>query len=78
MGIELCWLPASQIPLGSLPALSCLRCPYGDDHYLTKVVPVDGSSGLQHPNHYKRFTFKMFAFVDDAMSVQKDTVKLRC
>lgn len=55
----------------------CLRCPYADDHYLTKVVQVDGSSGLKHPTHYKRFTFKMFAFVDDdTMNVQKDTVKL--
>lgn len=41
------------------------------------MVQVDGSSGLKHPTHYKRFTFKMFAFVDDdTMTVQEDTVKL--
>lgn len=82
MGSPHKWVPSFEdcllllIPLRSFPAL-CLRCPYGDDHYLTKVVQVDGSSGLEHPNHYKRFTFKMFAFVDDTMTVQKDTVKLR-
>lgn len=58
--------------------LFCSRCPYNDDHYQTKVVPVDASSGLQYPNHYKRFTFKMFAFVDkNSMNVQRDTVQVK-
>lgn len=39
------------------------RCPYHDDNYLTRVVPVDGSSGLQYPTHHKRFVVKMFTFV---------------
>lgn len=56
----------------------CSRCPYNDDRYLTKVVPVDASSGLEHPTHYKRFTFKMFAFVENnSMNVQRDTVQIK-
>lgn len=43
--------------------LGC-RCPYHDDKFLTTVVPVDGSSGLQYPTHHKRFVIKMFTFVD--------------
>ncbi len=42
------------------------RCPYQDDRYLTTLVPVTGSSGLQFPSHYKRFVVKMFTFVDSA------------
>ncbi len=42
------------------------RCPYQDDRYLTTLVPVTGSSGLQFPTHYKRFVVKMFTFVDPA------------
>lgn len=56
-------------PIGS-------RCPYHDDRYLTTVLPVDGSSGLPYPTHYKRFVFNMFAFVDqNTFTVQEDTVK---
>ncbi|KAL7887855.1 hypothetical protein AOLI_G00028290 [Acnodon oligacanthus] len=40
------------------------RCPYQYDRYLTTPIPVDGSSGLQFPSHYKRFVLKMFTFVD--------------
>lgn len=43
--------------------LGC-RCPYHDDKFLTTVVRVDGSSGLQYPTHHKRFVIKMFTFVD--------------
>lgn len=43
--------------------LGC-RCPYHDDKYLTTVVHVDSSSGLQYPTHHKRFVIKMFTFVD--------------
>lgn len=43
--------------------LSC-SCPYQDDRYLTTLIPVDGSSGLQFPTHHKRFVFKMFTFVE--------------
>lgn len=39
---------------------------------------MDASSGLQHLTHYKRFTFKMFAFVDkNSMNVQRDTVHFK-
>lgn len=42
---------------------------------MTTVVPVDGSSGLHYPTHYKRFIIKMFTFVDqNTFAVQKDTV----
>ncbi|TWW73938.1 zona pellucida sperm-binding protein 4-like [Takifugu flavidus] len=80
LNLEHCWATSTPSP-HSFPQWDLLinGCPYGDDHYLTKVVQVDGSSGLQHPNHYKRFTFKMFAFVDnDTMNVQKDTVFIHC
>ncbi|KAJ8397759.1 hypothetical protein AAFF_G00434480 [Aldrovandia affinis] len=51
-------IPTSPLTLG----LS--RCPYHDDRYLTTLVPVDHSSGLPDPTHYKRFIFQMFTFVD--------------
>ncbi len=41
-------------------------CPYQDDRYLTTLIPVDGSSGLLFPTHYKRFVLKMFTFVEPA------------
>lgn len=40
------------------------RCPYRDDRYLSSLVPVGPSSGLDFPSHYRRFIFKMFTFVD--------------
>ncbi len=49
-----------------LTATFPFRCPYQDDRYLTTLVPVTGSSGLQFPTHYKRFVVKMFTFVDPA------------
>ncbi|CAB1317154.1 unnamed protein product [Coregonus sp. 'balchen'] len=48
------------------------RCSYQNDNYLTTMVPVEGSSGLLYPNHYKRFTLEMFTFVDHTLSPQKD------
>ncbi|CAF92944.1 unnamed protein product, partial [Tetraodon nigroviridis] len=65
LNLEHCWATSTPSP-HSFPQWDLLvnGCPYSDDHYLTKVVPVDASSGVQYPNHYKRFTFKMFAFVD--------------
>ena len=50
--------------MGSYP-----RCPYHDDRYQTALVPVDGSSGLPFPTHYKRFIVQMFTFVDSASLV---------
>lgn len=43
---------------------SSSRCPYRDDRYMSSLVPVDASSGLQFPSHYRRFILKMFTFVD--------------
>ncbi|XP_051510309.1 zona pellucida sperm-binding protein 4-like [Myxocyprinus asiaticus] len=62
-----CWATSTPDPL-SLPRWDLLvnGCPYQDDRYLTTLVPVDGSSGLQFPTHYKRFIVKMFTFVDPA------------
>ncbi|NCE94142.1 hypothetical protein DK871_29485 [Pseudomonas sp. L13] len=60
-----CWATSAPNPL-SLPQWDLLvdGCPYQDDRYLTTLVPVTGSSGLQFPTHYKRFIVKMFTFVD--------------
>ncbi|XP_051954504.1 zona pellucida sperm-binding protein 4-like [Xyrauchen texanus] len=62
-----CWATSSPDSL-SLPQWDLLvnGCPYQDDRYLTTPVPVDGSTGLQFPTHYKRFIVKMFTFVDPA------------
>lgn len=40
------------------------RCPSKNDYYLTSLIPVVSSSGLDFPSHYRRFLFKMFTFVD--------------
>ncbi len=66
------WVRGEKKPLHSswsgvfLTATFPFRCPYQDDRYLTTLVPVTGSSGLQFPTHYKRFVVKMFTFVDPA------------
>ncbi|KAF4099989.1 zona pellucida sperm-binding protein 4-like [Onychostoma macrolepis] len=54
-------------------------CPYQDDRYLTTLVPVTGSSGLQFPTHYKRFVVKMFTFVDPAsFTPLQETIFIHC
>ncbi|XP_036425392.1 zona pellucida glycoprotein 2, like 2 [Colossoma macropomum] len=60
-----CWATSSPDP-SSLPQWDLLLngCPDTDDRYLTTVLPVNQSSGLQYPTHYKRFVVKMFTFVD--------------
>uniref|UniRef100_A0A8C2ZMC2 Zona pellucida sperm-binding protein 4 n=1 Tax=Cyclopterus lumpus TaxID=8103 RepID=A0A8C2ZMC2_CYCLU len=80
LNMEHCWATASPNPQ-SLPQWDLLvdGCPYHDDRYLTTVVPVDTSSGIQYPSHYKRFIVKMFTFVDQTnFSPQKDTVFFHC
>lgn len=53
------------------------RCPYEDDRYLTTLVPVGPSYGLQYPTHYRRFVVKMFTFVDkDLLMPKKEQVCL--
>ncbi|XP_060753964.1 zona pellucida sperm-binding protein 4-like [Neoarius graeffei] len=60
-----CWATASPNPY-SLPQWDLLvkGCPYKDDRYLTKLIPVTGASGLAYPTHYRRFVLKMFTFVE--------------
>ncbi|XP_026086018.1 zona pellucida sperm-binding protein 4-like [Carassius auratus] len=75
-----CWTTSTPSPL-SLPQWDLLidGCPYQDDRYLTTMVPVTGSSGLQFPNHYKRFVVKMFTFVDPAsLAALQETVFIHC
>ncbi|CAM4686216.1 unnamed protein product [Leuciscus chuanchicus] len=75
-----CWATSTPSPL-SLPQWDLLvdGCPYQDDRYLTTLVPVAGSSGLQFPTHYKRFVVKMFTFVDPASLVPlQETIFIHC
>ncbi|KAJ8378478.1 hypothetical protein AAFF_G00239420 [Aldrovandia affinis] len=78
--LEHCWATSTFSPL-SRPQWSLLvdGCPYHDDWYLTTLVPVDGSSGLMNPTHYKRFIVKMFTFVDPvSLLPPKETVFIHC
>ncbi|XP_028329063.1 zona pellucida sperm-binding protein 4-like [Gouania willdenowi] len=80
LNLENCWSTSSPDPQ-SLPQWDLLidGCPYHDDRYLTTLVPVDSSSGLQFPNHHKRFIMRMFSFVDASdYTPQKDTVFIHC
>uniref|UniRef100_A0AAR2KRD5 Zona pellucida sperm-binding protein 4 n=1 Tax=Pygocentrus nattereri TaxID=42514 RepID=A0AAR2KRD5_PYGNA len=75
-----CWATSSPDPF-SIPQWELLvdGCPYQHDSYLTTPIPVDGSSGLQFPSHYKRFVLKMFAFVDHAsMAPLQEKVFIHC
>uniref|UniRef100_A0A3Q2CVQ4 Zona pellucida sperm-binding protein 4 n=2 Tax=Cyprinodon variegatus TaxID=28743 RepID=A0A3Q2CVQ4_CYPVA len=64
-----CWATTSNNPQ-SFPQWDLLidGCPYVDDRYRTRLLPVDSSSGLMFPTHYRRFVFKMFTFVGMAQS----------
>ncbi|XDV13911.1 hypothetical protein PO909_002214 [Leuciscus waleckii] len=75
-----CWATQTPNPL-SLPQWDLMvdGCPYQDDRYLTTLVPVTGSSGLQFPTHYKRFVVKMFTFVDPAsLAPLQETIFIHC
>ncbi|XP_039523300.1 zona pellucida sperm-binding protein 4-like [Pimephales promelas] len=75
-----CWTTSTPSPL-SLPQWDLLvdGCPYQDDRYLTTLVPVTGSSGLQFPTHYKRFIVKMFTFVDpSSLAPLQETIFIHC
>ncbi|KAG1962199.1 zona pellucida sperm-binding protein 4-like isoform X1 [Pimephales promelas] len=75
-----CWATQAPNPL-SLPQWDLLvnGCPYQDDRYMTTLVPVPGSSGLQFPTHYKRFVVKMFTFVDPAsLAPLQETIFIHC
>ncbi|XP_056598477.1 zona pellucida sperm-binding protein 4-like [Triplophysa dalaica] len=75
-----CWATSTPSPL-SLPQWDLLvdGCPYQDDRYLTTLVPVFGSSGLQFPTHYSRFVVKMFTFVDpSSLAPLQETIYIHC
>ncbi|XP_056121131.1 zona pellucida sperm-binding protein 4-like [Rhinichthys klamathensis goyatoka] len=75
-----CWATSTPSPL-ILPQWDLLvdGCPYQDDRYLTTLVPVTGSSGLQFPTHYKRFVAKTFTFVDsESLAPLQETIFIHC
>uniref|UniRef100_A0A665XCF9 Zona pellucida sperm-binding protein 4 n=1 Tax=Echeneis naucrates TaxID=173247 RepID=A0A665XCF9_ECHNA len=59
-----CWATTSNQP-HTLPQWDLLidGCPYRDDRYTSALIPIGPNSGLDLPNHFKRFLFKMFTFV---------------
>ncbi|XP_024129004.1 zona pellucida sperm-binding protein 4 [Oryzias melastigma] len=79
LNLEHCWATATPNPQ-SLPQWDLLvnGCPYQDDRYSTVLVPVDGSSGLEYPTHYKRFISKMFTFVVPETYAPQETVYIHC
>ncbi|XP_033997338.1 zona pellucida sperm-binding protein 4-like [Trematomus bernacchii] len=75
-----CWTTTSPYP-HSLPQWNILidGCPYRDDRYLSELVPVGPSSGLQSPSHFRRFIFKMFTFVNpNSMKPLSEQVFIHC
>ncbi|KAG7523212.1 hypothetical protein JOB18_041911 [Solea senegalensis] len=75
-----CWTTTSLNP-HSLPQWDILidGCPYRDDRYLSSLVPVGVSSGLNFPSHYRRFIFKMFTFVDTStLTPMREQVYIHC
>nr|ALT10047.1 choriogenin H [Dissostichus mawsoni] len=75
-----CWTTTSPNP-HSLPQWDILidGCPYRDDRYLSELVPVGPSSGLQSPSHFRRFIFKMFTFVNpNSMEPLSEQVFIHC
>ncbi|XP_033904228.3 zona pellucida sperm-binding protein 4-like [Acipenser ruthenus] len=76
-----CWGTSTTSPL-SEPRWSLLvdGCPYKEDYnYLTSLIPVNASSGLVNPTHYKRFQLKMFAFVNVLLKkASKEPIFLYC
>uniref|UniRef100_A0A3Q0RAV9 Zona pellucida sperm-binding protein 4 n=1 Tax=Amphilophus citrinellus TaxID=61819 RepID=A0A3Q0RAV9_AMPCI len=69
-----CWVTTSPYP-HTFPQWDILvdGCPYRDDNYLSSLVPVGPSSGLQFPSHYRRFFFKMFTFVGSPLYLHCST-----
>ncbi|XP_078790091.1 ZPB domain containing protein isoform X1 [Oryzias latipes] len=79
LNLDHCWATATPNPQ-SVPQWDLLvdGCPYQDDRYSTILVPVDSSSGLEYPTHYKRFISKMFAFVVPEIYTPQETVYIHC
>ncbi|XP_041650623.1 zona pellucida sperm-binding protein 4-like [Cheilinus undulatus] len=75
-----CWATTNTHP-HSVPQWDILidGCPYRDDRYLSSLVPVGPSSGLDFPSHYRRFIFKMFTFVNpESMEPLREQVYIHC
>ncbi|XP_052321849.1 zona pellucida sperm-binding protein 4-like [Oncorhynchus keta] len=75
-----CWATTNPDPL-SQPQWNLIisGCPYKDDRYLTMPIPVEASSGLSFPTHYRRFVLKMFTFVDStSMSPLRERMFIHC
>ncbi|XP_062873289.1 zona pellucida sperm-binding protein 4-like [Trichomycterus rosablanca] len=75
-----CWATTTSNP-NSFPQWDLLvnSCPYQDDNYRTILVPVDSSSGLTFPTHYRRFVFSMFTFVEpESMTYLQEMVFIHC
>uniref|UniRef100_A0A3Q2YMQ7 Zona pellucida sperm-binding protein 4 n=2 Tax=Hippocampus comes TaxID=109280 RepID=A0A3Q2YMQ7_HIPCM len=80
LNLEHCWATTTPNP-NDIPQWDLLvdGCPFSDDRYQTVVVPVQESSTIQYPTHYKRFIFKMFAFVEpNYFSPQRDRIFIHC
>uniref|UniRef100_A0A674DLP1 Zona pellucida sperm-binding protein 4 n=1 Tax=Salmo trutta TaxID=8032 RepID=A0A674DLP1_SALTR len=77
--LEHCWTTSDPSPV-SMPKWDLLieKCSYQNDKYQTTMVPVELSSGLLYPSHYKRFILKMFTFVDHTLAPRKDTIFIHC
>ncbi|XP_048849821.1 zona pellucida sperm-binding protein 4-like [Brienomyrus brachyistius] len=78
--LESCWATSTPNPL-SVPLWSLLvnGCPNQSDKYITTLVPVNASSGLPFPTHYKRFVVQMFTFVDALSTAYlKEKVFIHC
>lgn len=75
-----CWVTGGPNP-SSLPQWEIITdgCPNKDDHYLSSLIPVVSSSGLDFPTHYRRFLFKMFTLVDhNSLQPLKKQVYIHC
>ncbi|XP_072290649.1 zona pellucida sperm-binding protein 4-like isoform X2 [Eucyclogobius newberryi] len=74
-----CWVTTSPNP-HTLPQWDILidGCPYKDDRYLSALIPIEPSAGLD-PSHYRRFVFKMFTFVDTStLSPLSQQIYIHC
>ncbi|KAL0966438.1 hypothetical protein UPYG_G00295320 [Umbra pygmaea] len=77
--LDHCWATSAPSAV-SMPQweLVVKECSYPNDKYLTTMVPVEHSSGLLYPTHYKRFILEMFTFVDQDLAPQKDRMFIHC
>ncbi|CAL8356954.1 unnamed protein product [Lota lota] len=75
-----CWTTTTPSP-HSMPQWDiCVDgCPSQGDRYLSSLIPVGASSGLQFPSHYKRVMFQMFTFVEpNAKTARREQVYIHC